>query len=578
MAQRQLALALASALLVVADAFFVSPPSLHSRAAVSGRVHAGGSAPLGGRSAVLSKMLTGRPLSLQAPRMTVVGDASPGVSEEASGVTFSPIAWRKHWYPVAMEEFTTKDTPFAFTLLGTKLVIWFDLVAQEWRAVNDKCPHRLAPLSEGRVNAAGDIECPYHGWAFSGADGTCTTMPQKPKDDAMPAKACVSTYATARQDGMIWVWADEVLPGSPLPSTELIHTIEAMTDGHRAKHSISVENFFADLPYDATMAVENVIDVSHVAFTHHKTQGLRQFAAPVAYKLEAPITMGGFVTLQNSSSTWTDSDIRVRPLQTIFDAPHYQHTRLPIMGGKAAAYLGTYATPTTPGRSRLFLRLVTEDIPKVFQTIKTIQELFKPKFLQHHMRLSVLEDDNIFLHVQERELAIKTGANMATGATAWGKKLSDGEMDAAANKWAQSYLLPTLSDSPVISYRRWLAKAGPIDWAPGTNLNLGEPQSREELMERYLTHVEHCSLCKESLARVKTSRNVLAVAVPVVALTGRAILQVVFPELGWWKAAGVAWSLAGAGGAAWAVLGKWQKGFYKGTYPPPRNQGPAGGP
>jgi len=33
-------------------------------------------------------------------------------------------------------------------------------------------PHRLAPLSEGRVNAAGLLDCPYHGWAFAGS-GTC---------------------------------------------------------------------------------------------------------------------------------------------------------------------------------------------------------------------------------------------------------------------------------------------------------------------------------------------------------------------------------------------------------------------
>lgn len=27
-----------------------------------------------------------------------------------------------------------------------------------------QCPHRLVPLSEGRVNQQGELECGYHGW------------------------------------------------------------------------------------------------------------------------------------------------------------------------------------------------------------------------------------------------------------------------------------------------------------------------------------------------------------------------------------------------------------------------------
>ena len=45
----------------------------------------------------------------------------------------------------------------------------------------DTCPHRLAPLSEGRlaVDASGKtrLECSYHGWQFAGC-GKCTKLPQ----------------------------------------------------------------------------------------------------------------------------------------------------------------------------------------------------------------------------------------------------------------------------------------------------------------------------------------------------------------------------------------------------------------
>lgn len=41
----------------------------------------------------------------------------------------------------------------------------------------DFCPHRLAPLSEGRVEADGQLLCAYHGWRFD-STGKCTDLPQ----------------------------------------------------------------------------------------------------------------------------------------------------------------------------------------------------------------------------------------------------------------------------------------------------------------------------------------------------------------------------------------------------------------
>lgn len=53
-------------------------------------------------------------------------------------------------------------------------------------AIDDRCPHRAGPLSEGIVHGA-FVTCPMHGWVFSletgeaqGADrGTVATFPVK---------------------------------------------------------------------------------------------------------------------------------------------------------------------------------------------------------------------------------------------------------------------------------------------------------------------------------------------------------------------------------------------------------------
>jgi phenylpropionate dioxygenase-like ring-hydroxylating dioxygenase large terminal subunit len=38
-------------------------------------------------------------------------------------------------------------------------------------ALDDLCPHRRSPLSQGRVRPDGRISCPYHGWNFDGKGG-----------------------------------------------------------------------------------------------------------------------------------------------------------------------------------------------------------------------------------------------------------------------------------------------------------------------------------------------------------------------------------------------------------------------
>jgi hypothetical protein len=46
------------------------------------------------------------------------------------------------------------------------------------RCFRDACPHRLAPLSEGRIEpTTGALFCNYHGWQF-GPSGACTHVPQ----------------------------------------------------------------------------------------------------------------------------------------------------------------------------------------------------------------------------------------------------------------------------------------------------------------------------------------------------------------------------------------------------------------
>lgn len=89
--------------------------------------------------------------------------------------------WYSHWYPLAPVSDLDKRVPHAKTVLGIDVVLWWDRSEEKWKVFEDKCPHRLAPLSQGRIDNLGRLQCVYHGWCFDG-NGNCKLIPQAPRD------------------------------------------------------------------------------------------------------------------------------------------------------------------------------------------------------------------------------------------------------------------------------------------------------------------------------------------------------------------------------------------------------------
>ena len=54
-----------------------------------------------------------------------------------------------------------------------------------WYALEDRCPHRHAPLSAGCATGEG-LACPYHGWRFDRYGRLCE-IPGLPPDAGLPA-------------------------------------------------------------------------------------------------------------------------------------------------------------------------------------------------------------------------------------------------------------------------------------------------------------------------------------------------------------------------------------------------------
>jgi nitrite reductase/ring-hydroxylating ferredoxin subunit len=89
--------------------------------------------------------------------------------------------WYSQWYPLMPVCDLDKRKPHAKKVLGLDVVVWWDRNESAWKVFDDSCPHRLAPLSEGRIDQWGRLQCVYHGWCFNGS-GNCKLIPQAPPD------------------------------------------------------------------------------------------------------------------------------------------------------------------------------------------------------------------------------------------------------------------------------------------------------------------------------------------------------------------------------------------------------------
>ena len=130
--------------------------------------------------------------------------------------------------------------------------------AGEVFALRDVCPHRGAPLSEGRIvdAAGGCVECPYHGWRFRTGDGACEQIPALSASDEFDgASISVQRFHLHEANGLVWIYHGE---GTPSPTPEI-----GLSEAYKPK-SITVVN--ANGPYDE--AVIGLVDPAHTPFVH----------------------------------------------------------------------------------------------------------------------------------------------------------------------------------------------------------------------------------------------------------------------------------------------------------------------
>ena len=105
------------------------------------------------------------------------------------------------WYLVA-EAREISDAPVGLKRLNQNIVAWRD-GRGEINVLEDRCPHRGARLSKGRLQG-GRLACNYHGLQLDG-DGVITATPPTPDCPFVGQKA-VRSYPCREFKGGVWVY------------------------------------------------------------------------------------------------------------------------------------------------------------------------------------------------------------------------------------------------------------------------------------------------------------------------------------------------------------------------------------
>lgn len=144
------------------------------------------------------------------------------------------------------------------TIIGEPIV-FFRTSKGEVAALADRCPHRLVPLSMGKL-MGNTIECGYHGLTVNAA-GRCTRIPAA---DTIPDWAHVRRYPTVERDGYLWIWMGE----AGRADASLVPCFPMNQDPARAvcRNSLRVEANYQ-------LITDNLLDLTHIQFIHPDSLG-----------------------------------------------------------------------------------------------------------------------------------------------------------------------------------------------------------------------------------------------------------------------------------------------------------------
>eukprot|EP00916_Digyalum_oweni_P000259 GHVL01000421.1.p1 GENE.GHVL01000421.1~~GHVL01000421.1.p1 ORF type:complete len:337 (+),score=46.11 GHVL01000421.1:67-1077(+) len=298
---------------------------------------------------------------------------------------------RDEWYPIAPVKDVGVD-PMGTCILGDPIVV-FATPDGQLHCLADRCPHRSAALSSGRVLKDNTIQCPYHGWRVDKL-GNVVNIPSQSPNDPIPKAARVRVYPIQELGGLVWVF-----PGKPELASSVTPYIPPKSVQKNYK---SVQ--WTDFPIDFVLMGENLLDPAHIPFVHRGTLYNSDDVDPVRLAVEEneDFSISGSVIELQHRSPITMALLGKKNAETMtrlsFRPPCFNQVLIHEKKGngwKAQLQLDFYSVPTAPEQCRLII--VTQ------QGINR----FIPSELFVGANWDVIFQDLVVLHGQKQRINIE---------------------------------------------------------------------------------------------------------------------------------------------------------------------------
>ena len=176
---------------------------------------------------------------------------------------------RNLWYVAAWSHELAPSVPQSLHILGEPIVLWRS-ASGALTALEDRCVHRLAPLSLGRCEGE-HLRCMYHGLLYD-RTGAVTDIPGQ---DVIPPAARVRAYPVIERHSWVWIWMGDPTSYDPAgipPAVGLDDPDYILGTGQ------------LDYAAEARLINDNLLDFSHLSYVH-----ARSFGATEQWARERPL-------------------------------------------------------------------------------------------------------------------------------------------------------------------------------------------------------------------------------------------------------------------------------------------------
>ena len=166
---------------------------------------------------------------------------------------------RGFWYIASLSRALRRGATKPVTIVGDEIIVGRSSDGTVF-AYADRCPHRGMPMRHGSFDGV-NLQCCYHGWTFSSADGVCAKIPALADLDPTPASRFrLRPYPCRDAQGNVWVY----VPASrSLP--EVLPDIPVLPGFENAAPQIATTMRF---PSNADIAAYAFCDPAHPPFVH----------------------------------------------------------------------------------------------------------------------------------------------------------------------------------------------------------------------------------------------------------------------------------------------------------------------